>query len=651
MVCRHARNPGAGESAGGDYARVMGGKHLVLASLLLIAACSDGSSHDRTEQPNGSVVPASDAAQAGTALAAELATLRSNGGGRLPKADAIDLFASTFGAMPGGDPTRFTGMSEGTSALFELMHYWSELSPDQQQSVNEALGIVGDDPGSGPPRVRPYATLQSEVDAAAAAIAARVGFDLPFPIRADEVDLIGAPRTDALVLDGITYPMQGGEVALTGAPDACKVRVRIDRAPGTVTHEVFHCFQYALAGDMEHLWDSWVWVMEGGASWVAAELTGDVDVGPFTSWMAHHGSVGDLSYEAIAVFWVVEAMGVDPFTVVDDMLIDDSTLTETIAATGVDPAAVMSRLASSAARGAGSPALPVSEIWEFGVDHVPPDSDRHTAEVTSRTPFRLATTKPEWSREPAQVLSIPTGDRVDVRTGGSVGSFEFFGQDAIGWTGQFHEQFCLLTGGCRCGVDGSVDSGLRQGAREMVLAGGAIGAGRLSFEVRLGDEGFTDGHWTGRVLTNSTVLSGDGTTGTREDTGTFELTVENGAVVAGSYTLGGPVELLLGGASAAGTGELAGTITGCGFAPQVLCSTWTTDVTMQFPGGAGSMPLHQSTPCGSTGPSTTAWVFDPRTGPNVITGQIDPTPQLNLARAAGLDASSTVITFEATRDG
>lgn len=630
----------------------MGRKHFVVACLVLAAACSDGSAHDRTEQSTGTDVAVDDGSRVSTALAAELATLRSHDGGRLPQADAIDLFASTFGAMPGGDATRFTGMTEGTSVLFELMRHWNDLTPEQQAAVNDALGISDGGAGAGPPRASPDDALQAEIDAAAAAIAARVGFTLPFPIRADQVALIGAPRTDGTALDGITYPMRAGDIAMTGVPDSCKVRVRIGRSPGTVTHEVFHCFQYVFAGDMEHLWSSFLWVVEGSASWVEAELTGEVYAPDFSSWMAHHGSLENLSYEAVAVFWVLEGMGADPFTVIDDMLINDSTTTETITSTGLDPAAVMNRLATSAARSTGSPALPVSAIWEFGVDHVPPDSDRETAEVAMMAPFRLEATQPGWSRVPVQVLSIPTGDRLDVRATSGVGSLEFYGQSAIGWTGQVHELFCLLEGGCRCGVDGAVDSGLRQGAREMVLAGGTIDPGSLTVDVRIGDEGFTDGHWTGELFTSSTVLTSDGATSTREDTGTFELTVEHGAVVSGSYVLNGPVErVLAAGVTASGTGQLAGSLTGCGFAPQVLCSSWSTDVVMQFPDGVGSMPMHQSTSCAVTGDSRTTWMFQPHANPNVLTGAIDPDPQLDIARASGANASGTVITFVATREG
>ena len=622
----------------------------LLAAVSIVASCSDSGSEASQGSAATTVAPGVGSVE--VALSAELALLRGANDGHLSKVDAVDLFASAFGQFPGGDPARFAGSRDGTMPLFELMGHWADLTVEQQAAVR---GFIGLELSSS--MMRSIATVEAsavrdEVAAARAAIAARVGFDLPFPIQVDEVDSIGEPRPDGQVLDGLTFPMQAGDIlGSSGMPDACQINLRIDRGPSTVTHEVFHCFQYAMAGDAFNLWNSFVFVIEGSAAWAAATILGvDHSPGDFAGWIASHGSLTEMDYAGIGVFWVIESLGADVWTVVDDMLVHDATLMDTVAATGLDPARVVTAMAATAVRHQEAPTLDVSAAWDFGLDIVPSGFDRWTSIATAEIGWDFESSQAEVSRAPAQVVSLPEGERVDVSAIGGVGSVEFLGRDAEVWAGRFHEQFCLLEGGCRCGVGGSVDSGLRPGSRELVMAGGAVEAADLRFELQFDRQGFTDGHWTGQVSTTSTTFRlEDRVSQTRGDAGTFELTVENGAVTSGTYSLAGPVSITVAQAVAEGTGTLSGTIVGCGFSPHLVCATWAVDAVLLFPDGAGSLPLQTETPCDG-GASATGWVFSPDTDPDERSGEIDPTQQLDIARSAGLNVTNLKISFTAIRD-
>ena len=104
------------------------------ALFVLLTACSSSSSNDNAATDGTA------ASSAEATLESQMIEIRAANDGHLPLADALDLFAGTFGEMPGADGSRFEASTDGTLALWEVMAYWNELTPEQQDAVNSALG-------------------------------------------------------------------------------------------------------------------------------------------------------------------------------------------------------------------------------------------------------------------------------------------------------------------------------------------------------------------------------------------------------------------------------------------------------------------------------------------------------------------------------
>ncbi len=598
-----------------------------------------------------------------TGLDAELSVIRAANEGRLPLSDALDFFASTFGEMPGSDDLRFEGRAgDGTMALMAVLAHWEELSPEQQQAVRSYLGYSSAQSFLAPAAVGPDAddlALQADIDSARAAIAGFVGTDLTFPIRGEMVPgLTGVlpGDTEPSPIAGVTWPERGGDVALSGRPDVCRVQFSTDEvlSPTTVAHEVFHCFQYQLGPDLADAIASAAWIIEGSAEWAGAKVSG-VDGGVidhFEQWVQNTDSLFGLSYGAVGYFWVLESMGVNPWSVIGEMLATEGT--EAVAASGFEPGDVLRRVASSLARRQQAPTLPVSGVWDFAAAGVPPGGVRVPLTVTPDTPFVNSQVRGGFVRGAEILFTLEGGERVQVEVDSDVGTIEFYGKDAIVWDGRLNREFCLEDGGCRCGVDGEVDPGLGIGSREMILAGGELGGGPITYLVRIPDpEGaFTDGHWEGMITSSVFEVSTDGTTGTRHETSAaIEFTVENGAVTSGAYAVSYFINFANdGGGTGEGTSTVTGRFTGCGFAPQLYGTGFSLDAILHLP-EVGDVPLVFSQTIDSPPIGPTLWVTDPVTDPNRRTGQIDPIAELEYLRSSGYGASDVVFTFEATRTG
>ena len=608
--------------------------------------------------------------------AAELAAIRGGNDGKLPVADALDLFASVFGEIPDGDPNRFdVREGDGTMALGEVGAHWDELTADQQQAIQGLLGYSSNKSSLLSPAAAPGdPALQADVDAARAAIAAQVGADVSFPIVGQLVPgLMGRPpgETAPVEVGGLAIGERGGELPFTGVPDRCLVQFNPEYSltAALVAHEVFHCFQYALG--LENWYGAQAWLLEGMAEWAGNEI-GGIDAGGtrnFQDWALSDGSLYAMSYEAIGHYWVLESLGASPWLQRDEMLQAGGGV-EAVAATGLDPAAVISRTATSLARAGSVAPLPVSDVWDFGISDVPDYAFRLGYAVTPTAPYEYERNHAAFSRYELPELRLDGGNRVQVSLAADVGVLEFFGQEPIEWQNSLVREFCLEEAGCACSADGTIGE-LPPGARELILTGGSLDGGSIKFQVRLPEIAFTDGGWRGTITSTDLSISSDTGSGARPQTeSAIEFTIEGGVVTSGSYalTFPGSFDSPLG--MIDGTVSISGAVTGCGYSPELVPATVVIDATMQFPTG-DSGPVQVAIDIGAetmtigvpVGPPASVpfetggdfetygsmWVLQPGSTSTNRQGHLDATSELAFMAAAGFAVTEPAFFFDISR--
>jgi hypothetical protein len=196
--------------------------------------------------------------------------------GTMPENAALEAFALAYGALPGvpvppgseaSDPEK-----DGTVAGDWVLSYLPSLSPQLQAAIDQKLGftppgqareaVLGDagftvDPGL-TTIAQNWATLEGD--------ASHLGQALTLTISAG----YSANVSNTAVADA--YPVDAaGHFKATG-PN-CRLRVnpkyKTDqtRVKQALAHEVFHCFQFMIAGNG---YDGKLkaWVLEGTADWV-----------------------------------------------------------------------------------------------------------------------------------------------------------------------------------------------------------------------------------------------------------------------------------------------------------------------------------------------------------------------------------------------
>lgn len=635
--------------------------------LLIIAligvACSSSSGEPSTDGTDGSGDSDSrivDGETGLTGLTAELAALREANDGTLQLPDALNFFASTLGEIPGGDASRFESrVGDATMALWEVGAHWEELTADQQRAVETVLGYPRPQSLMAAVASPEDIALQAQIDTARTAIAALVGEDVSFPITGDLVPGLMAVlpgHTTPSAVGGITWAERGGIGVFSGRADRCRISFNADFPLDAtiVAHEVFHCFQLHLAADVQDTYTAQSWIIEGSAEWAGATI-GGVDAraeNNFVNWLLNRGgSMFGLDYAAIGYYWVLESMGVSPWLVIRDMMATAGV--EAVAASGLDPLSVLSRVATSSARRVVAPSIPVSDVWDFATANVPLSGDRSSETVTPDSPIVTERAAADFARGLTGVFTLVGGDRVQVAIDSDVGTLEFFGKEPIDWQSSLHQEFCLDEGGCKCGVDGAVDSGLTQGAREVILTGAEFEAGTINYDVRIPDPGtaFTDGHWQGTLTYTVVGIAADGIAGTlTQSSGAIEVSVADGAVTGGSFELGIPGEFNTTGAHAEGVYTTIAAFGGCGFSPQVTTNSvafagtiTTSNVTIPFNFDLGFSPVEG-------GPGT-MWRIDPVTDPNRRAGEIDTVADQAVRGATGWTVTDVTWTFEMSLAG
>jgi hypothetical protein len=581
---------------------------------------------------------------------AELAAIREANDHALPLDAALDLFASVYGAIPGGDPTRFEPRhDDGSLAIRALGRHWEALTEEQRNGALARLGYAPIQYWRGPAAGPEVTALQAQVDAMRAQIAVHVGQDVPFPIVA-----VAAPglthEVTGVPIGGDATPERNGTFAYFGSPDACRIRFNTEHEISSylVAHEVFHCFQFHLVGDLALIGDD-DWIVEGSAVWVGAALASD-DGNPavnFEDWSDHLGSLFSLDYPAVGFFWVIESMGANVWTAVGPML-QAGGGEASVAATGLDPEDVLLRVATSIARRAIAPALDVSDRWDFSVP-VPESMARFSTTLSRDAPIERTLLMAPFSRTHPGVIEALDGAILEVTATSGLGVLEFFGSPDRLWQGSFHEHFCLEAGQCQCG--GDEGDALEMVGREFVVGFGQRSGGTVVFSFRVLDpeDAFVDGRWEGTITATSLTVAPPEVEVTRHEfTTPFEVVIVDGQVVDGSFSIVAFADGAVPTGAISAVATIPGTFTGCGWAPQLLPAYAHLDLTMETAEGPFSFELELP----MEGPQfATVWIFDEGNPPHRRTGTIDVGEALAFMAATGVNPSTMSVTFEATRVG
>lgn len=121
----------------------------------------------------------------------------------------------------------------------------------------------------------------------------------------------------------------------------------------------------------------------------------------------------------------------------------------------------------------------------------------------------------------------------------------------------------------------------------------------------------------------------------------FELTVENGAITSGVFTIGFQVQASSPSGSGSGLLSIGGAFAGCGFVPQLKGLGLSFDGTMII--GESDIPVTFSNPIDGEGGLETVWLPNPITNPNTRTGALDVGGTMESIAAGGFSGQRSAV--------
>ena len=227
--------------------------------------------------------------------------------GTMPLSVALRAFALEYGSMPGVGRPGGRASFDGTAALGGVLANWSKLTAAQRAAVR-AVGLGPATTSARTLRISPITLTpapqyQAVAGAVATIYASHLGA-LPFPIV---VSRASRGRTDvAAFADASPEPR--------AAPAKCQIRLFPLFYRNTteafrsfvVAHEMFHCFEFALAPGWATMPAS---VIEGMAEWAGLAVTNAAGEPEATAFLAQYytspgTSLLQRTYDA-AGFWGV----------------------------------------------------------------------------------------------------------------------------------------------------------------------------------------------------------------------------------------------------------------------------------------------------------------------------------------------------------
>jgi hypothetical protein len=659
-------------SQGATRGQKLSSPRIVIAVVFAIAitGCGGDTSDSAVPPPTTSTTGAgsdsddhADEDDAHEATERALTALLLEHGGHLPLDAAVDLFSAAFGAIPGGDEGRFVpDPLDGTAVLLELLRHWDDLSQVQRLAANARLGMpvinsfMGNQGSDGesavPAEVAEHA--QGIIEAFEAALGRTLGLPVEFVLGPMERSTTFA----------IAAPVRGGSLVHEGTPESCRVIFNQDKlifSDFVIAHELFHCFQYDMIGDMTQALDHTDrWMIEGQASWAARKVVGDellILDRHFRSWLDNSTvPLFALRHEGIGFFWVLETLGSDLWGSAAAMLHAGGG-EAAITAAGVSPVEAARWAAATALRRSAVGYLLSDAHWDFTPNEVPAFGVHGFTVATPKAPFKASGALDDFAWWQPEVMSIESGVLVDVTVRSGVGALEFGGiaDSSRSWVGGTSGVFCLEPmddGWCACSADGEI----QQGSRLLSIAVGSVTLApfEILVEVIDVDTGFTDGVWEGIITSTPSGIDAGSATGIQEVlTSPFTVTVRDGEIVDGSFVISTFFDFVSpDGFSGAGIQTQPGTLSGCGYRPIMGGdSVVHYSGTITTPEGTGPFEFTTGTGGAEGEHVPPPWRFDPYTDKNHRTGRIDLGEYDGALSEAGFRLAEMIVTFEATLVG
>jgi hypothetical protein len=230
--------------------------------------------------------------------------------GSVPRAVALRAFALQYGRVPGVASPRGSAGEDGTAVLAAVAREWRHLTARQRRVVRRRA--VGAPVGKAHMAKAPPVTRSPAHEFVASDLAdlyqARLGFALPFPIR---VYRAKGPSTQTPSAEADAWPGPWTPEP-PASPSECRIRLYplglkggTDYQTLVLAHEVFHCFQFAIAPNW---WKLPWWVLEGTAEWAAQKVAAATGGESFmVSWYATpERPLFKRDYDAVGFWGVVE---------------------------------------------------------------------------------------------------------------------------------------------------------------------------------------------------------------------------------------------------------------------------------------------------------------------------------------------------------
>jgi hypothetical protein len=434
----------------------------------LTSACSG------TSKPAQGSPPASRSAAPSVVETLEAAVGGRRGAdGSVPKDLAFDAYSQFVGAIPGWTvrqklPTK--GVVSGTFAVLWALKYWDTMPVAQRAAV---LGSnVAGTPSPGHTFLRPSAlvdpalvrNIENEVTVVEDRIARLIGRHLTIPYHVTVPASHFGPPTEFATTDPEPGPdgHSLGSCLGTFNPD---IPTTGPEFTSLISHEVFHCFQFALYPE------SFVgttpvpdWIMEGEAAWVGEQIAGGSRLPVYgnwwQAWLANPGeALTDRQYSSIGLLSDVDEVTHSVERLLDPMV--------------ADPAGAYARLlahdGSQIRRDWGTRLVrepSFGESWESVGPGITDDrATPATLSVSTGATAHLGAFPPaSQSAAVARVDLAGDAVRIASSTDSATGAIRTSDGSVISLHGPGPVTVCLKSGGCRCPNGSDPFGGAPQGA-------------------------------------------------------------------------------------------------------------------------------------------------------------------------------------------
>jgi hypothetical protein len=258
--------------------------------------------------------------------------------GTLPKSAVLEAFAAAIAPLPGVRvPSGQAGaVEDGTSIIGNVLRLLPSLPRRQQVAARRAIYAAA----GGRAAVLRAARRQHAKAAAAGESDLQIlqrlvpayesALGVPFRLRLLVRRSLGVPLSKLLRVAAYAQPFTADGKLTGGPPGICMITIllggQLEQGQALVhilAHELFHCFQFQLAGiaGFQRLGSSG-WLIEGGAEWAACAVApSDAGAGFIADYVSTPGaSLFQRTYDAAGFFDHLGDAGLKPFLTMRGML-------------------------------------------------------------------------------------------------------------------------------------------------------------------------------------------------------------------------------------------------------------------------------------------------------------------------------------------